>query len=305
MKNFWAYLQERFPLQANGVLIVSYFTANYLLARGAVWPSEPLQLSWRFVAGCVVLLLMFFHMRVIDEHKDYEQDCIVHPQRVLSRGLVTLTLLRRIGLVGVVIELLLSWLLGLPAFALCLVLLAISWLIYKEFYIGALLSRHLLINAFLHMLVMPLYSLFVFAVATGHSPLVAPEAALLYAWVSYGVGLGYELARKTRAPQDERPGLITYSSVIGPYAAAGGALLALLFSGSISLLVGALLHFGAWYHVTVAALLLAVAAGILHFRLRTNTATAANLPAYAGIFIFAFDLLLAAELIRLHGLVWA
>jgi len=305
MNNLWAYLQERFPLQANGVLIVSYFTANYLLARGAVWVDDPLQVSWRFAAGSLVLLFMFFHMRVIDEHKDYEQDCIVHPDRVLSRGLVTLTLLRRIGLAGVAIELLLSALLGARALALCLLLLAVSWLIYKEFTIGAFLGQHMLLNAFLHMLVMPLYSLFVFAVATGLSPLAAPGAALLYAWVSYGVGMGYELARKTRAPQDERPGLVTYSSVMGPYAAAGGALLALLFSGAISLLVGFLLHFGAWYHITVGVLLVAVAAGVLHFRLRTGTATAANLAAYAGIFIFAFDLLLAAELIRLHGLVWA
>jgi 4-hydroxybenzoate polyprenyltransferase len=304
MKNFWAYLQERFPLQANGVLIVSYFTANYLLARGAIWGAEPLQLSWRFPAGCIVLLFMFFHIRIIDEHKDYEQDLIVHPDRVLSRGLVTLKLLGRIGLGVVAIELVLSYALGLPSFVLCLVLLAVSWLIYKEFYMGERLSRHLLWNALLHMLVMPLYSLFVFTVASGRFPSSAPAVVLLYAWVSYGVGLGYELARKTRAPQDERPGLITYSNVIGPYPAAGAALLALLFSGSISLLVGFLLGFGAWYHATVAALLLIVAAGVLHFRLRTNTVTAARLPLYAGMFIFAFDVLLALELIRLHGLAW-
>lgn len=305
MKNFWAYLQERFPLQANGVLIVSYFSANYLLARGALWTGEALQISWRFPAGCIVLLFMFFHIRIIDEHKDYEQDLIVHPNRVLSRGLVTLTQLRRIGLGVVAAELVLSYALGLPAFVLCLILLVISWLIYKEFYIGEALSRHLLWNALLHMLVMPLYSLFVFTVATGLFPTAAPEVVLLYAWVSYGVGLGYELARKTRAPQDERPGLITYSAVMGPYPAAGAALLALLFSGVISLMVGFLLHFGVWYHVTVAILLLIVAAGMLHFRLRTNTATAANLPLYAGMFIFAFDVLLAVELIRLHGLVFA
>jgi 4-hydroxybenzoate polyprenyltransferase len=195
MKYFGAYLQERFPLQANGVLIVSYFTANYLLARGALWAGEPLQMSWRFPAGCVVLLLMFFHLRVIDEHKDYEQDCIVHPDRILSRGLVSLKQLRHIGWAAVAIELVLSYLLGLPAFVLCLVLLGISWLIYKEFYMGETLSRHLLLNAFLHMLVMPVYSLFVFAVATGRFPSSAPEVVLLYAWVSYGVGIGYELAR--------------------------------------------------------------------------------------------------------------
>lgn len=304
MKYFWAYLNERFPLQANGVLIVSYFTANYLLARGAVWQGEPLHISWRFVAGCIVLLCMFFHIRVIDEHRDYEQDLIVHPNRVLSRGLVTLTQLRGIGLAAVATELILSALLGLPSLVMCLLLLLISWLIFKEFYAGGILSHNLLVNALLHMLVMPLYSLFVFAVATGQFPTSAPVAVLLYAWVSYGVGLGYELSRKTRAPHDERPGLITYSAVMGPYPSAFGALLALLFAGAISLAVGFLLDFGLWYHLIVAALLLVVAVGVLRFRLQTTTATAAHLPLYAGMFIFAFDILLAVELIRLHGVLF-
>lgn len=305
MKNFWEYLQERFPPQVNGLLILSYFAANYLLAHGAVWPEEQLKVSWRFLAGSIVLLLMFFHLRVIDEHKDYEQDRIVHPQRVLSRGLVTLRQLRLAGSVAVALELGLSLSLGLPAFSMCLILLALSWLIYKEFYAGEILERHLLANAFLHLLVMPVYSLFVFAVAVERFPWEAPAVMLLYAWVSYGVGLAYELARKTRSPAEERPGLITYSAVIGPYPAAYGALAALLFSGTLSAVVGGLMKFGLWYHLAVGGLLLLVAFGVLDFRLRTNANTAARLPIYAGLFIFAFDWLLAAELIRLHGLALA
>lgn len=305
MKNFWAYLQERFPLQAHGVLIASYFTANYLLARGATLQAgEPLEISWRFPAGCIVMLFMFFHMRVIDEHKDYEQDRIVHPQRVLSRGLITLSGLRGVGLFVIAVELIFSALFGLSAFAMCCALLAFSWLIYKEFYIGEILSKHLLANAFLHLLVMPLYSLFVFTVAVNQFPWSAPLPMLLYAWVSYGVGLAFELARKTRAPADERPGLITYSRVMGPYPSALGALLALIFSGIISALVGILMGFEWWYHAVVVALLLMVTFGALHFRLRATTATAANLQIYTGMFIFAFDILLAVELIRLHNWVW-
>lgn len=303
MNYFWEYLKERFPLQFNGVLILSYFAANYLLAYGASWPDERLSLSWRFPAGCIVLLLMFFHLRVIDEHKDYDQDRIVHPQRVLSRGLVTLDQLRAAGAIAVLLELGLSLLLGLPAFVMCLVLLVLSWLIYKEFYAGEWLNGHLLANAFLHLLVMPVYSLFVFAAAVERFPWNAPHEMLLYAWVSYGVGLAYELARKTRSPDDERPGLITYSAIIGPYPSAYWALTALFFSGALSALVGGLMRFGAWYHLAVGGMLLLVALGVLHFRLRTNTVTAARLPMYAGLFIFVFDWLLAVELIRLHGLV--
>ena len=305
MKNFWAYLQERFPLQANGMLIASYFTANYLLAYDAVvGAGRALEISWRFPAGYLVLLLMFFHIRVIDEHKDYQQDRVVHPGRVLSRGLVTLSQLKVVGILAVIVELALGILIGLPALVMCLLVLVFSWLIYKEFYMEDWLERHLLANAFLHLLIMPIYSLFVFAVAVGKFPWAAPGAVLLYAWVSYGVGFAYEVARKTRAPLDERPGLITYSRVMGPYPSAYASLLALLFSAILSVLVGVLMSFEWWYHGTIVLLLLLVAFGILHFRMRTTSATAAHLQLYAGIFIFAFDILLAVELIHLNGLTW-
>lgn len=304
MKNFWAYIQERFPLQANGVLIASYFTANYMLARGATLQAVmPLEITWRFPAGCVVLLFMFFHMRVIDEFKDFERDRVVHPHRVLSRGLVTLKQLGRVGMFVVAVELILSYLFGTSALFMCIVILAFSWLIYKEFYIGEVLENHLLLNAFLHLIIMPMYSLYVFTVVADTFPWHASLPVLLYAWVSYGVGFAYELARKTRVPSDERPGLITYSSVMGVYPPAWGTLLALLFSGIISALVGVLMDFAWWYHAAVIALLVIVAFGVLHFRIRTTTATAASLQIYAGMFIFAFDILLAIELIRLHGLV--
>lgn len=306
MKNFWAYVQERFPLHANGLLIVSYFTANYLLAHGAVIrDGQPLGVSWKFPVGCVVLLFMFFHMRIIDEHKDYEQDRIVHPDRVLSRGLVTLSQLRNIGFFVVFVELALSFIFGLPSLLMCLVLLSFSWLVYKEFYVGEVLNRHLLVNAFVHLFIMPAYSLFVFSVATNRFFWSAPVPILLYAWVSYGVGLGYEVARKTRAPAEERPGLITYSSVMGPYRSALVSFLALLFSGFISVVVGMLMHFEWWYHAVVIVLLFIVAFGILNFRLKTTSVTASRLGVYAGMFIFAFDILLSVELIRLHGLVWS
>ncbi len=305
MKHFGEYLQERFPLQANGLLIASYFSANYMLASAAMTPQEPIRLGWRFAAGCVALLLMFFHMRVIDEHKDYEQDQIVHPQRVLSRGLVTLGFLRRLGLMSLALELLLSALLGAPAFLGCAVLLVISWLIYHEFFAGSWLSRHLLVNALVHLIVMPAYSLYAFAAATQRYAWMAPLPVLIYAWVSYCVGLAYELARKTRAPGDERPGLITYSAVMGPHAPAGLALLALVLAGGLTVAVGLLLRFEIWYHACVGVLLLIMTLGIARYRLDTRTATAAQLQVFAGVFIFAFDVLAAAQLVRLQGVAWA
>ena len=68
--------------------------------------------------------------------------------------------------------------------------------------------------------------------------------------------------------------------------------------------VGLALGFGTWYHIVVVLLLLLVCGGVAHFRLRTNTETAARLSDLAGLFIFGFDALLALEILRLNGVLW-
>jgi 4-hydroxybenzoate polyprenyltransferase len=301
---FLAYLRERFPPAANGLLILAYYAANHFLGQVTAGPGGALGPSWRFLGGATALLLMFFHLRVIDEHKDYASDLVVHPDRVLSRGLVTLADLRRAGVAAVAIELAISAWLGPAALGVCLAVLVMSWVIAHDLFARRHLERHRFLSAFLHLLIMPLFSVYALAVATGLFPWAAPPAALAYAWVGYGAALAYEVARKTRAPADERPGLVTYSAVAGPAVAAGVAVAALAASGLLSIGVGRSLGFGSWYHATVLALLVGVAGVALRFRRRPSPRTAARLATGAGLFIVLFDGLLVAELVRLHGWAW-
>ena len=75
-----AYLQERFPPLAQGLLIVSYFSSNQFVALSLEHPGAPVFLSSHSVWGGVLLLCIFFHLRIFDEHKDYHEDCLQHPQ---------------------------------------------------------------------------------------------------------------------------------------------------------------------------------------------------------------------------------
>lgn len=296
--NLGLYLRERFPPLAYTLLILSYFGANVFLARavdaGAPAPGAP----WRFAAGAAALWLMFLHLRVVDEHKDAERDLALHPDRVLSRGLVTLGQLRALGIAAVALELALSAALGRGALIGCLIVLALTALIARDFFAARLLERRMLLNAAVHMAIMPAYGLYAYAVATARPPWAAPGLVLAYAGVGYGVGLGLEIARKIRAPGDERPGLLTYSGALGPLPAAYAMLAALAGAGAISALVGRALGFEPWYHGAVAALLAVAGAGVLDFRRRTDRAAAARLQGYAGAFILAFDVLLIVALAR-------
>jgi 4-hydroxybenzoate polyprenyltransferase len=85
-----AYLAERFPLLGHGVLIAAYYSSNQFLARTLTHPGEPMHYDLSTLLGALTLLCFFFHLRVFDEHKDYAEDCVHYPDRVLQRGLVTL-----------------------------------------------------------------------------------------------------------------------------------------------------------------------------------------------------------------------
>lgn len=296
-----AWLAERFPPLQYGLLISSYFGANALLAQAASGRT-PLSLGWREAAGALVLLCMFFLLRIIDEHKDFAADLRVHPRRVLSRGLVTLGQLRVLGAAALVLEIGLAWALGLSAVVGCLWVLGITVLIARDFFLERFLEARMLLGALLHLLIMPLYSLFIFAAVSGRDPWAAPAPVLAYAWVGYAVALAYELARKTRTPGEERPGLVTYSRRMGPYRPAWLALTAIAAAAAISWQVGAQMGLERWYHGTVLGLLALVATGVLDYRFRPSPARAARLKDYTGLYIVAFDVLLAVALARVYGL---
>ena len=111
-----AYLAERFPLLGHGVLIAAYYSSNQFLARTLTQPSEPMRYDLTTLLGALTLLCFFFHLRVFDEHKDYEEGRVHYPDRVLQRGLVTLRDLKILGGIAIAAEVALSLLRGPAAF---------------------------------------------------------------------------------------------------------------------------------------------------------------------------------------------
>jgi 4-hydroxybenzoate polyprenyltransferase len=295
-RRFRAYLRERFPPGSHAVLIASYFSANYFLALAAAGGRPPRghALTWSIGAGS--LLALFFLLRVIDEHRDRERDRHVHPDRLLSRGVIDFQELRMVAGGALLVSGLASAVLG--AGTAYLAAIGFAALIASEFFAAGFLERHIFANAAVHMAIMPLFGLYAASVALGELPWRLPEAALVYAGVGYGVGLALEIARKVRSPADERDGLITYSAEWGPFVPAVAVWVCLAASGALSIAVGRMLGFAPWYHGAVLLLLAGVGLGVAHFLLRTSSSTAARLQTYAGAFIFAFDWLLVAELAR-------
>ena len=208
----WAYLLERFPPAAYTVLVGLFTTSAVMLVGRQTAVAPSFDVVWR--AGAVVLLV-FLHLRLMDEHKDYAADAAAYPDRCLSRGVVTLPLLFRLGVVAVVLEAVLAVSLSIEAAVAWVVCLIFTLLMRFEFGVGAWLNRRLLLYAITHNPVVALLAFFLWTVAGGaHDRLLA----LYIGIVSVG-SLAFEIGRKIRLPEEEIVGVDSYSSVLGKGAA--------------------------------------------------------------------------------------
>ena len=177
------YIRERFPLFAYSVLIVSFYSANQLLAQALSNPNAPPRWNIGTLFGCITLLCLFLHLRVFDDHKDYADDCRLYPDRALQRGVVTLGELKILGGVAIGIELILGGLGGTGSFLSVIIAISFSLLMLKEFFVKNWLKRHFVIYAVTHMLIMPLLAIVVFSFATQKYPWQTPGWYWTYALV--------------------------------------------------------------------------------------------------------------------------
>ena len=142
------------------------------------------------------------------------------PQRLLSRGVVTLGLLRRAAAAAILLEAALAWWLGSAALIAWAATLGFTLLMLVEFGVGRWLSEHLVLYAITHNPVVACLGVFAWA-TTGAA--FAPAFVGYLAAASLG-SLAFELGRKIRLPDEEVAGVDSYSSVLGRGRA--GALLA-------------------------------------------------------------------------------
>ena len=211
-KRVWGYLLQRFPPLAYTILVGLFAGSAFGLAERLGGGATGLATE---VSAALVVLLVFLHLRIMDEHKDFDVDCEAYPERLLSRRVVTLPLLRNLGLVAVALELLLVLSISQSAVLAWLACLVFTLLMRVEFGVGQWLNRHLVIYAVTHNPIVGLLAGFLWVCA--EAPL-GIELWLYIAIVSVG-SLAFEIGRKIRLEHEEVSGVESYSSVLGKRAA--------------------------------------------------------------------------------------
>ncbi|WP_223649129.1 hypothetical protein [Hymenobacter psoromatis] len=268
IRDLGAYLRERFPPVNMALFGVVFLTVRAVAAAAGGVGSPPRPGGGLLAAlGAVATVSFFFRLRVFDEEKDFAQDMLTHPGRVLQTGRVTLPQLRRLAWAGAALELGWSLVSGRAALLAWLAALLYSLLMRAEFGVGRWLRGHLVLYALSHMLIMPLIITWLYCAGSAAPVFGRAFGALLL--LSLLGGFSFELARKLHAPAAERAGVDSYSRALGYGRALALTVCLLLASGAAQALLLRLLYARP---ATYAALVLLLAAGLALY------ATAARHP---------------------------
>lgn len=302
---FRLYLAERFPLGPYTVLILALVAA--VVAATAARSGAPVALGSRALVSFAVVLLAFFHLRVFDEHKDAAADRVAHPERVLSRGVITLRALAVAGGVAIALQAALAALLGTAAFAWWAAAFGYTLLMRFEFFGPGWLRRHIVVYAVTHNPVVGLLVLFVAAAHAGEGAgIAAPLAAgpLVFGAIATFSSLGFEVGRKLRAPEDERTGQDTYTAALGIRRAA--ALLAAVELLTAASAVAATFVLDLWVGFAVVGPLFCAlpVAAVVRFARRPTRAAAKAADGAASGAALALYLTLALDVLLGQGVTW-
>lgn len=236
---WWIYLQERFPLPAHGPMVVVFCLALFGFSAGpdAAWRE---QTSFLLGVAFVLVLSLFFQLRVADEFKDADIDRRFRAHRPVPRGLVSL---QELACVGMALAFLQAGLALIVDWRLALILVG-TWaymgLMTVEFFVPDWLKARPLIYLLSHMLVMPMIALLASAAYWLPQGSFVPDGLGWLLGGSFFLGIVLEIGRKLRAPADEESGVETYSASWGvPMAtvtwAVSGCLAAVAFTAALGL----------------------------------------------------------------------
>ncbi len=211
----WAYLLERFPPGPTLLYAGALFCAPWALA-GALPGAAPARWG-QAVLGSLVFFLCLLHVRLMDEHKDHDKDREAYPDRLLSRGVVTLKMLEGMLAVTLAVEVCLAFALGLQALAVWVGLLLFTLAMLVEFGVGAWLSERLGWYLISHQAMVVIMTVLGVAARADLSALDAGAWSLV-AVASLGMvcaTVTFELGRKTWSPDREHPSADSYTRAWG------------------------------------------------------------------------------------------
>jgi len=277
-----AYQKERFPLLKYSLLVSAFAASGLSLSFLLTGASQPLRIEM-FAVAFLVTILLFFQLRVADEHKDFEFDAEHHPDRPVPRGLVTLTELKILAIAAGAIQLdavfALDWKLIFPLLAAW----SYMWLMTREFFVGDWLRGHPIVYMLTHMCILFFTDLFITSCHFLVSDIEPPVTLLYFLATSFFLGTVIELGRKIKSPQDETTGLDTYTRLWGRETAVKAWLLAIGLSASFAIATASQIQSGLLALAVLSIMIAICYRGGRKFLSLATPKTASRIDALSGL----------------------
>ncbi len=212
------FIKERFEPVSHTVMISAFAAANAAMAFAAgrfEINSRPAFL----LTGFALVWLVFFHMRLFDDIKDYETDRLVNKERPLPRGVLSVNEFGAGILVCVVSEIILSAALGFKVFSTYALVLCFTLIMRQEFFIGDWMRPKMELYAATHTFSASMLGLLIYSILKDAYITEIPTAYLYVALGNWFVFNVFEFGRKTFSTEEERRGVDSYSLRLSPFGA--------------------------------------------------------------------------------------
>ena len=234
IKNFKVYTDERFPVVKNSIFVLIFVFSAYIFSGlvftgGLTGMEIPLVKGYTVAGIFIVVFLIFFQLRISDEFKDYEEDLKYRSYRPVQRGVISLEELRNIGIVTIIIQLTLSFIINFKMIFLLVAVWIYMFLMAKEFFVKEWLKSRMVLYALSHVVIMvliafiPVYGMLndfnessiLISHGNGNPSIFFEWKLWSFYLISYLNGIVLEIGRKTRREDEEELGVETYSKMWG------------------------------------------------------------------------------------------
>lgn len=221
LKKWYTYQKERFPILTFGIYVLSIVIAVFSYTNSKVTRAVDYMI---ILPMFLVTFLQFLMTRIVDEFKDYEEDCKYRPYRPVPRGLIKLKELKVLFIICIILQFFITIIFGKGMIS--IISLGIMWIFFaimsKGFFIKKTLDKHILLEVTLDEIMMPLMIAFLITftpyinknnpISMNVSNIFNAKTLLI---MSYIVSWIVEVARKIRSKEQEEKGVKTYTAVLG------------------------------------------------------------------------------------------
>ena len=218
IKRLLIYQKERFPLLVHIPLIAAFSFSAIGFSRACRGEND-------FIAGadylaCVVTnVILFFMLRVSDEHKDKEDDALYRSYLPVPRGLVSLKELSVPAGVLFGCATLINVIYYPSLLVLYSAMMVYLLLMRYEFFVPGWLKKHQVAYIVSHMMIIPLADVYASSYDWKLENAGAPLGLIFFFVVSFLNGIVLEVGRKLRVTETEEPGVVSYTKLWGLKAA--------------------------------------------------------------------------------------